>query len=218
MLVYMTSKFVTYHRVSTTRQGQSGLGLEAQRESVSNFLKQSDWEIVGQFTEVESGKRKSRPELTRALAMCKKQGATLVIAKLDRLARNLHFITGLMESGVNFVAADNPAATRLTVQILAAVAEEEGRSISERTKNALAQAKARGTKLGTNGKVLAAKNREEAEKRAQGLAQVVSDIKASGHTSIRAIAAELNRQDVPTAKGGKWHIASVQRLLKRISV
>src|SRR6516165_4391847 len=136
-------KFVAYFRVSTDRQGKSGLGLEAQREAVMNFLNGGPWALVGEFTEVESGKRADRPQLEKALAACKRQKAKLVIAKLDRLSRNLAFVATLMESGVEFVAVDNPHANKLTVHILAAVAQHEREMISERTKAALAAAKKR---------------------------------------------------------------------------
>src|SRR6516164_1733158 len=141
-------KFVAYYRVSTQKQGRSGLGLEAQRHAVAEFLNGGDWKIVGEFTEVESGKRSDRPELARALAMCRLHGARLVIAKLDRLSRNAHFLFGLQEAGVDFVAADMPNANQLTVGIMAVVAQDEAKRISERTKAALAAAERRGTVLG----------------------------------------------------------------------
>src|SRR4051812_41758138 len=141
-------KFVAYYRVSTTRQGQSGLGLEAQRKAVTDFLDGGHWQLVAEAVEVESGKRSDRPKLQEALRLCRLHGATLVIAKLDRLARNVAFISNLMESGVDFVAVDFPQANRLTVHILAAVAEHEREMIAQRTKAALAAAKARGVKLG----------------------------------------------------------------------
>jgi DNA invertase Pin-like site-specific DNA recombinase len=141
-------RFVAYYRVSTDKQGQSGLGLEAQREAVMNYLNGGTWTLVAEHTEVESGKRNARPELEKALAACRRHKAKLVIAKLDRLSRNLHFITSVMESGVEFIACDNPHANKLTIHILAAVAEHEREAISERTKAALAAAKARGVKLG----------------------------------------------------------------------
>ena len=131
-------KFVAYYRVSTDRQGRSGLGLEAQQRAVSEYLHGGPWELVGEYTEVESGKRSDRPELAAALAACKKRKATLIIAKLDRLARNVHVISGLLESAVEFVAVDFPQANRLTIHILAAVAEHERDMISQRTKAALA--------------------------------------------------------------------------------
>jgi DNA invertase Pin-like site-specific DNA recombinase len=141
-------RFVAYYRVSTDRQGKSGLGLEAQREAVRSYLDGGSWTLVDEVTEVESGKRTDRPELDRALGLCRLYGATLVVAKLDRLARNVAFISKLMESGVDFVAVDFPQANRLTVHILAAVAEHEAAMISARTKAALNAAKARGVQLG----------------------------------------------------------------------
>jgi len=139
---------VAYYRVSTPKQGRSGLGLEAQRHAVEGYLNGGDWQIVGEFTEIETGKRADRPALAKALAMCRLHGARLVIAKLDRLSRNAHFLLGLKESGVDFVAADMPNANRLTVGIMAMVAEDEAQRISQRTKAALAAAKRRGVKLG----------------------------------------------------------------------
>ena len=142
------SRFVSYLRVSTARQGASGLGLEAQRAAVAAHLNGSDWTLLREIVEVESGKRNDRPALAEALRLCGQQKATLVIAKLDRLARNVHFISGLMESGVEFLAVDMPSANRFVVHILAAVAEQEAEAISKRTKAALAAAKERGTVLG----------------------------------------------------------------------
>ena len=137
----MSSLFVAYYRVSTDRQGRSGLGLEAQRAAIRGYLGQAT--PSAEFTEIETGKRNDRPELERALALCRKRKAKLVIAKLDRLSRNLAFIAALMDSGVEFVAVDNPHATRLTLHILAAVAEHAREMIAERTKAALQAAKAR---------------------------------------------------------------------------
>jgi DNA invertase Pin-like site-specific DNA recombinase len=141
-------KFVAYFRVSTDRQGKSGLGLEAQRKSVLDYLDGGRWDLVGEFTEIESGKHNDRPELEKALAACKKQKAKLVIAKLDRLSRNLAFIATLMDSGVEFIAVDNPHANKLTIHILAAVVQHEREIISARTSAALKAAKARGKRLG----------------------------------------------------------------------
>jgi DNA invertase Pin-like site-specific DNA recombinase len=141
-----TGKFVAYYRVSTPREGRPGL--EAQQDEVRNHLNGGDWKIIAEFTEVESGKRKDRPELAEALAACRVHGAKLIIAKLDRLARNLAFVSALMEAGVEFEAVDFPQANRLTIHILAALAEHEAKVISERTKTALAAAKRRGVKLG----------------------------------------------------------------------
>jgi len=210
-----SKKYVSYFRVSTVKQGASGLGLEAQQSAVSTYLN-SECEVVGEFVEVESGKRKNRPQLQAALAKCKKTGATLVIAKLDRLARNLHFISGLMEAKVDFVAADNPTANRLTVQILAAVAEDEARSISSRTKAALASAKARGTKLGVHGAILGAENSKRAAAVAVKMRPLIAELEAAGITSVRAIAAELNKRKIATSTGKQWHVPTVHRLLSRL--
>ena len=143
-----SGSFVTYCRVSTDRQGKSGLGLEAQRAAVETFLNGGDWRIAGDFVEIESGANCERPQLAEAIRACRVYGAKLLIAKLDRLSRDAHFLLGLEKAGVDFVAADMPTANRLTVGILAMVAEEERRMISARTKAALEQAKARGVKLG----------------------------------------------------------------------
>src|SRR5437870_2412558 len=141
-------KFIAYYRVSTDRQGRSGLGLDAQRKAVEDYLNGGRWTLVDHFTEVESGKRSDRPELDKALAACKRHKAKLVIAKLDRLSRNLAFIATLMDSGVEFIAVDNPHANKLTIHILAAVAQHEREMISARTSAALKAAKARGKRLG----------------------------------------------------------------------
>ncbi len=146
-MLYMSQLHVAYYRVSTDRQGKSGLGLDAQRAAVAAYLA-GRGEKIAEFTEIESGKRNDRPQLAAALMLCRQQKARLIIAKLDRLARNVHFISGLMESGVDFVAVDMPEANRLTLHILAAVAEHEREMISQRTKAAREQAKARGTRLG----------------------------------------------------------------------
>lgn len=212
----MNGKFVSYYRVSTAKQGESGLGLEAQKAAIETYLNGGNWKVLGEFVEIESGKRKNRPELSAALALCKKQKATLIIAKLDRLARNLHFISGLLESGIEFLAVDNPTANRLTVQILAAVAEEEARAISARTKAALAAAKARGVILGKHGAKLGKANHKRAMKTANALTGTIEELRAEGVTSVRAIAAALNTRGVQTPQGKRWHTSSVQRLLKRM--
>ena len=189
-------KFVAYFRVSTDKQGRSGLGLEAQREAVLAFLNGGKWALVAEFVEVESGKRNDRPQLTAALAACKKHKAKLVIAKLDRLSRNLAFIAALMESGVEFVAVDNPHANKLTVHILAAVAQHERELIAQRTRDALQAAKARGTKLG-NPKLAAARktaiegNRAAADRYAANVLPVIREIQASGITTLRGVGYRL---------------------------
>lgn len=221
-----TGKFVPYYRVSTKRQGRSGLGLEAQQHAVREYLNGGDWQIAGEFTEVETGKRNDRPELDKALAMCRLHGAKLVIAKLDRLSRNAAFLLNLRDSGVDFVCADMPNANRLTVGIMAMVAEDEAERISARTKAALAAAKRRGVTLGGfRGKIPTARHRtlsaaarqREAGDRAADLAPTIAELRAAGATSLRAIADGLNSQSIPTARGnGAWSAVQVQRVLERI--
>jgi DNA invertase Pin-like site-specific DNA recombinase len=218
-------KFVAYYRVSTQKQGRSGLGLAAQRQAVADFLNGGDWKIVGEFTEVESGKKSDRPELARALAMCRLHGARLVIAKLDRLSRNAHFLLGLQDSGVDFVAADMPNANQLTVGIMAVVAQDEAKRISERTKAALKAAKQRGVKLGgfkgfmptaRMRKLSAEAQRARTEARVADLAPIIKELQAVGKTSLRAIAAGLNAQGIPTARGSEWSAVQVMRILERL--
>jgi DNA invertase Pin-like site-specific DNA recombinase len=218
-------KFVAYHRVSTERQGRSGLGLEAQQEAVRAYLNGGRWQLIAELVEVESGKRNDRPKLAEALRLCRLHGATLVIAKLDRLARNVAFISNLMESGVDFVAVDFPQANRLTVHILAAVAEHEAAAISARTKAALAAAKARGTMLGGDrgnfskiaplGPVASRAVRSaKAEARAADVLPVIDDIRAGG-ASLRGIATELTSRGIPAPRGGNWSAVQVKRVLER---
>ena len=207
-------KFIAYFRVSTDRQGKSGLGLAAQREAVMSYLDGGRWVLVDEFTEIESGKRNERPELMKALAACKKQKAKLVIAKLDRLSRNLAFIAALMDSGVEFVAVDNPHATRLTLHILAAVAEHEREMIAQRTKAALQAAKARGIRLGSNGADrLAPAYRAEAVERARQLSPILAELKSLG-MSARQMAAELTVRGIATPNGG-WHAQTILRMIDR---
>lgn len=222
----MTS-YIAYLRVSTERQGRSGLGLEAQQAAINDFLRHGDLLLEPPFIEVESGKRNDRPELRAAIEKCRKTGSTLLIAKLDRLARNVAFIANLMESGVPFVAADMPTANRLTIHILAAVAEHEREAISQRTKVALAASKARGKKLGgyRGGPVPditqhqasgAMAVQEQAERFAERLAPVIAEIREAGSTSLRQIADELNRRGVETARGGTWAASSVRNVIRRL--
>jgi DNA invertase Pin-like site-specific DNA recombinase len=207
-------RFVVYHRVSTARQGVSGLGLEAQAEAVAMFVAARPHEIVGTFTEVESGKRNDRPKLAEAIALCKKHKATLLIAKLDRLARNVHFISGLMEAGVEFVAVDNPHATRLMVHLLAAVAEHEREMISQRTKDALAMAKARGVVLGINGKKLAEQNKAEARLRDQQHYPVIASLMRELR-SYTAVAERMNELAITTPAGGRWYGSTIRNVCLR---
>lgn len=218
--------FVAYYRVSTERQGRSGLGLDAQRQAVHSFI-QGD--LVGEFVEVESGKVKDRPELMKALHLAKQTRSTLVIAKLDRLARNVAFIANLMDAGVEFVAVDMPTANRLTIHILAAVAEHEREMISARTKAALAAAKARGVRLGNPNGARALKptlkeaqaagaetNKVKADEFAKGLVPVIAELKANGIDGVRPITRALNERGIKTQGGGIWHPTAVARLLDRM--
>ena len=215
------ANFVAYYRVSTDKQSKSGLGLEAQQQAVLDFINGNGNKVVAEFTEVESGKRTDRPELAKALAACKKHKAKLVIAKLDRLARNVHFISGLMESGVDFVAVDMPEANKLTVHILAAVAEHEREMISQRTKAALAAAKERGVKLGNPTNLSEARSKslearsDQADQFAANVLPVINSIRASGANTLREIAEALNNRGIKPARSGSWHAASVKRVLDR---
>src|SRR5262245_12464616 len=212
----MASQFVAYYRVSTDRQGRSGLGLDAQREAVRAHLANHSGTLQAEFCEIESGKRSDRPQLAAAIAAAKKAKATLIIAKLDRLARNVHFISGLMESGIDFVAADNPHANKLMVHMLAAFAEHEREQISQRTKDALAAAKARGIRLGRNAaERLAPAYRAAAVERARELAPLLVELKGAG-MSARRMAVELTARGVPTPNGAKWHGQTVRRMVDRV--
>lgn len=214
----MTGKrCIAYYRVSTGRQGQSGLGLDAQRQAVRDHLSAAPGDLIAEYTEIESGSRSDRPELAGALAACKAQKATLIIAKLDRLARNVAFIANLMESGVEFVAVDNPHASKLMLHMLAAFAEHEREQISARTKAALAVAKARGAKLGANGVLLAAKRKTEASEFAKSLAATIAELRDQGYSTVCALRDELNLRGICSASGRHWHIPTVHRLLAKLS-
>ena len=226
-------KIVAYYRVSTKQQGESGLGLEGQKSAVVGYAQQNRGDIVREYVEVESGRKSDRQELAKALTHAKRAKATLVVAKLDRLARNVAFLSALMEAGVDFVAVDNPHANRLTIHILAAVAEDEARRISERTKTALAAAKARGTKLGsarpghwkgrehlrqaairkaiTVATEVRAKDTDEAYR---DIAPLMRELREAGK-SFQTIADELNVQGYETRRGKPWNRIQVQRVLQR---
>lgn len=218
---------ITYFRVSTAAQGRSGLGLEAQRYTVEQFCRTRSCEVLAEYVEVESGKRNDRPELQRALHHAKVTGATLVVAKMDRLSRNAAFLLALRDSGARFVAADQPDVNELTVGILAVIAEDERRRISERTSAALKAAKARGTRLGNpngaaalrragKGNVAAlAAVTSAADQHARDLAPVIAHLRSEGCASLRDLAAALNSRRMKTPRGGAWHAASVRNLLKR---
>jgi DNA invertase Pin-like site-specific DNA recombinase len=216
-------KFVAYYRVSTPKQGVSGLGLEAQQRAVAAYLETHGGELVAAYTEVETGTRKgnNRPQLAAALAATKRQKAKLIIAKLDRLARNVHFISGLMESGVDFLALDVPSANRMVMHILAAVAEEEARMISTRTTEALAAAKARGVKMGNPANLDhearlrgAAATASKARKAYAAVLPEVKRLRGDG-AGYRAIAQRLNEAGHVTMTGLPFNHMTVKRLLAR---
>lgn len=217
--------FVAYYRVSTAKQGASGLGLEAQQAAVRDYLNGGSWKLLAEVTEVESGKRSDRPKLEEARRLCRLHGATLIIAKLDRLSRNARFLLELQESGVDFVAVDMPSANKLTVGIMALVAQDEAERISARTKAALAAAKARGVKLGgKRGVELTEATREagraaqtaRAKARAADRAVTIKELQAQGITSLGAIAKALNERGIPTARGGKWSAVQVSRVMTKL--
>ena len=219
-------RFVSYLRVSTGRQGRSGLGLEAQRAAVADFLAGGSSALIAEVVEVESGAKSERPELARALALCRAHRAVLVVAKLDRLARDAHFLLGLERAGVEFVACDMPSANRITVGIMAVIAEEERRMISARTKAALAAARARGTALGgfrgragTAADLARARAARSARARAHAadVAPILVEVDPTGRASLRAVAAALAAKGLPTPSGrGSWTAAAVGRLRARV--
>lgn len=222
------SNFVAYYRVSTERQGRSGLSLEAQQHAVEAFIaSRIDAKLIAPpFVEVESGKRNDRPELLKALHRAKVTGSTLLIAKLDRLSRNACFLMGLRDAGVAFVAVDMPEANAMTVGIMALVAQHEREAISTRTKAALQAAKARGTVLGsrTHGQHLqghgyhkagVASLKASADARAKDLAEVLTDLESEGIVSANAQAIALNERGIITARGGKWTARSVLNVRAR---
>lgn len=223
-------KYIAYYRVSTQKQGVSGLGLEAQRETVARYLGGAAAELAGEFIETETGKAADalakRPQLRAALEACRKSGAKLLIAKLDRLARNVHFITGLMEAAkgngrnaVKFVACDMPEANDLTIHIMAAFAEHEAKRISERTKDALKAAKARGKVLGVAGSANLQPNIEKRQAEADSFAQKmrgqIEGFQLRG-LSQRQMVAELNSLGIRTVKGNEWSLIQLQRVIKRL--
>jgi len=228
-------KLIAYYRVSTAKQGRSGLGLEGQKEAVQRYAAECRGEIIHEYTEVESGRRADRIELTKAAAHARRSGCKLVIAKLDRLSRNVAFISTLMENGFEFVCCDNPHVNRLTLHVLAAVAEEEARAISARTKAALAAAKKRGVKLGSKRpgfwtptqkerwlaglpearKRSAASRRTKAVERLADLLPTIQQQREQGIT-LQAIADGLNKEGQKTPRGCNWSTATVQRALRLV--
>lgn len=215
--------YVTYYRVSTQRQGRSGLGMDAQRAAVRGYLDAHGGVELATFTEVESGKHNDRPQLTAALRRCRQTRATLLVAKLDRLSRNAAFLLSLRDAGVRFVAADMPDMNETVVGIMAVIAQHERQAISERTRAALAAARARGVRLGnpelkagTRRSALAASvvNADQARARALELADVIDDARETGCETLREIALHLNGLGVTTARGASWTAAAVQRVLR----
>lgn len=223
-------RVAAYYRVSTEGQGRSGLGLEAQRHTVRSLCKSRGWQIVAEYTEVESGKRNDRPELRAALDHSRRIGAKLVVAKLDRLSRDAAFTLQLRNSGADFTCADNPDINRLTIGLLAVINEDERERISERTKAALAAVKARGKQLGNpNGadalRRAARGNRASieaikagADEFAEDLRQTIADLIANGCSSFADIAGALNNAHIKTRRGGQWHPSTVRNVLARITV
>lgn len=222
-------RYVSYLRVSTAKQGAEGLGIEAQRATVNAYFNRINHgaQLLEEFLEVESGRGNKRPKLAEALSRCELSGARLIIAKLDRLSRDVHFLTGLEKAGVDFIACDLPDAGRLSVHIMAVVAEHEAERISERTKDALRAAKARGTKLGNPNGAKHLMGRGNAEAVAVIKANAANDaaklkgevqkIQSEGSTSLTAIASKLNERGTLTPRHKKWHPQSVKRLLDRLS-
>lgn len=221
-------KFISYLRVSTKRQGASGLGIEAQRKAVEDHLNGGRWKLLKEFIEVESGKRADRKALQEALGYCRLHGATLVVARLDRLSRNAAFLMTLRDSGAEFVAADMPGANSMTVGIMALVAQQTRETISSNTKAALRAAKARGVSLGNprnltdkarvRGNVISSTVRaSQASLRAQDMASTLAEIQSEGTRSLRQVARSLNQREITAPRGGKWSALQVRRVLNRLN-
>ncbi len=222
-------KIVSYIRVSTDKQGRSGLGLEAQKAAIATYAKTANAVTVAEYQEVESGTNNSRPELQKALKHARVTGAKLVIAKLDRLSRNAAFLLYLQESSVDFVACDMPQANALTVGIMAVMAQAEAKAISDRTKAAMQAAKDRGQTFGNPNGAAALRRagkgntasveaiKERARQRAQDLSDVLEDLNQKGFTTLQAQANELNKRGIKTARGGRWHASSVSNLRQRLA-
>jgi DNA invertase Pin-like site-specific DNA recombinase len=218
------TKFVGYLRVSTKRQGQSGLGLAAQRECISAYLQSVGGRLCAEFTEIESGKRTDRSDLAKALASARVHGAVLIVAKLDRLARNNAFVANLLESGCEFVAADFPQANRMMLQLMSVIAEYEAKLISDRTRAALAQAAKKGVQIGgyaencaqiarKGNKASAQVRSQAARQRARDLQPIIAELRSAGCTSLAQIADGLNQRQIPTARGSEWNPAQVYRVM-----
>lgn len=221
-----SSRYVAYYRVSTAKQGRSGLGLEAQRSAVKGYLAGQGGEVVAEFVEVESGRRKDREQLKLAMNHARITKASLIIAKLDRLARNVSFTAALMESGIDFVCCDMPHANKFTIHVMAALAEMESEMISARTKAALAEAKRRGVRLG-NPRLAEVRGdpaqaslvrQAQASQRASAYRGVVHEARGAGATTLQAIADYLNSRGISSVSNGQWHPGSVRRVLIRLQM
>lgn len=210
------TRYVTYFRVSTKKQGKSGLGLAAQRALVAQFLTDTDV-VIAEFTEVISGQKDDRTELWNAISTAKRQNAKLLIAKLDRFSRKVSFISRLMDEGIGLTVAEMPSATDFQLHIFAALAQEERRLISERTKLALAEAKIRGVELGKNGKVLAQRNIEEADQRAVELRPYIEPLLKAG-LSLNEVARQLNARQIRAARGGIFRTQQVKNVVSRLQL
>ncbi|MDB5439698.1 MAG: hin [Caulobacteraceae bacterium] len=209
---------VAYTRVSTGRQQASGLGLEAQQEAIEQYSRRTGEPILATFTEVESGAVRDRPQLAAALDMCRRKKAILLIARLDRLSRSLAFVAQLLDANVEIRAADMPEANRMMLQMLAVFAEHERRLIGERTRLALAAAKARGTKLGTNGAVLAKRHRAEAVEFADTLRSEIVSLPGYETATLRSLAAALNERGIKSREGASWHASNIGRVMRRAAL
>ena len=214
----MHKRLIAYYRVSTQKQGRSGLGLEAQRSAIANFAKSESLEIIAEFTEVETGKGADaldrRPKLSAALKAARKAGASICVAKLDRLSRDVHFISGLMAQRLPFLVAElGVHAPSFLLHIFAALAEEERRMISERTRAGLQAARKRGVKLGSP--TIGRDNKRAADQRAKTLRPILKSLVGQ---SARAIAAELNKRKIATPRGLKWSAMTVIRVQRRLGL
>ncbi len=214
----MTRNFISYCRVSTDRQGASGLGLEAQQEAVRRYVAGVGGSLLDGHVEIESGKCSTRPVLEQAIAQCRKQRAVLLIAKLDRLSRSVAFTAALLDSDIEFIACDMPEAGRFMIHLMSAFAEHEREQISARTKAALAAAKARGVILGRHGRILADRHIEDANRFAENLRSDVEELLGRGCVRLQDVANGLNNAGLRTREGANWGPASVQRVLLRLNL
>jgi DNA invertase Pin-like site-specific DNA recombinase len=212
-------KAIAYLRVSTKRQGRSGLSLDAQQKMINDFAKHNGYVLINEYTEVNSGSRNHKYHLHTAISECRRKAAVLIIAKLDRLSRDIGVTIRLMESDVSFVIVESPFAEEFEIHLRAAFAHKEHKDISRRTVAALAMAKAKGIELGKHGRhVLAAKNRLQADSFAREMKPVIEALRQDGITSTRKIVQELNKRNLPSFKGGNWHRNTVHRLLTRLQI